>query len=34
MVFFTKDMTIHLRTEDAPSKWIKAGVCLLTSTEV
>ena len=22
------------RTEDAPAKWIKAGVCLLTSTEV
>ena len=24
---------VNLRTDDAPAKWIKAGVCLLTSTE-
>ena len=25
---------VNLRSEDPPAKWIKAGVCLLTSTEV
>ena len=25
---------VNLRTEEAPSKWILRGVCLLTSTEV
>jgi len=24
---------VNLRTEDAPAKWVKAGVCLLTSTD-